>query len=206
MNNILKLQYLDWIDSVKGFAILLVIVGHCIDGYRDAGIFKQYLAEFNAAHDFIYAFHMPLFFMISGYLFLYAYKDIEIKKLKAKLIDLIGVYFLFSFVQICVQILLKGNINRNLGVENILLLPIYTVPPYWYLYVLCFLYLLTYLLQKTVSINRVLMITLCLAFSSQYITTNALEMHHILYYWYFFALGGYLYGELNNICNKKRLS
>ena len=72
----LKLQHLEWIDSVKGLAIFLVIVGHCIDGYRDAGIFKQYLLEFNSLHNFIYSFHMPLFFIISGYLFIYAYENI----------------------------------------------------------------------------------------------------------------------------------
>lgn len=43
-----------WVDFLKGIAIVLVVLGHCdLPGYlRDA----------------IYLFHMPLFFMISGYL------------------------------------------------------------------------------------------------------------------------------------------
>ena len=64
-----------YIDNLKGFAILLVVLGHCIQfrmpGYDD-----------NMAFRFIYSFHMPLFFIISGYV---SYKaDILIKTLVAK--------------------------------------------------------------------------------------------------------------------------
>lgn len=51
---------LNWLDQLKGFAILLVVVGHVI--------------QFNAPHfeqdrlfSAIYSFHMPLFFFLSGY-------------------------------------------------------------------------------------------------------------------------------------------
>lgn len=48
------------IDIAKGIAILLVIVGHQIDyfGFRWQGIY-----------DFVYLFHVPLFFFISGLFF-----------------------------------------------------------------------------------------------------------------------------------------
>ena len=51
------------LDSLKGFAIILVVLGHVIqtvfapDSYDDNAIFK-----------IIYSFHMPLFIFISGYL------------------------------------------------------------------------------------------------------------------------------------------
>lgn len=41
---------------VKGIGIILVVEGHCIKAYTIPGIF-------------IYAFHMPLFFLISGICF-----------------------------------------------------------------------------------------------------------------------------------------
>ena len=44
-----------WVDCVRGFAILLVLIGHT-DCFPDV---KQY----------IYGFHMPLFFILSGFLF-----------------------------------------------------------------------------------------------------------------------------------------
>jgi fucose 4-O-acetylase-like acetyltransferase len=48
------------VDAVRGLAILLVVVGHAIQGS---------VADFrsNPAWQIIYAFHMPLFFAISGY-------------------------------------------------------------------------------------------------------------------------------------------
>lgn len=48
-----------YIDSLRGFAILLVIVGHLIQ-YNYSSVFESPL--FNV----IYSFHMPLFFFISG--------------------------------------------------------------------------------------------------------------------------------------------
>lgn len=46
------------IDNIKGWGILLVIVGHILLGSADQ----------NAIRYVIYSFHMPLFFFISGYL------------------------------------------------------------------------------------------------------------------------------------------
>lgn len=50
-------------DAIKAIAIFLVILGHCI----------QYLSGIDYWNDklfqFIYSFHMPLFFMISGFFF-----------------------------------------------------------------------------------------------------------------------------------------
>lgn len=42
----------DTIDIMKGIGILLVMLGHFVDGF---------------AHTFIYSFHMPLFFVLAGY-------------------------------------------------------------------------------------------------------------------------------------------
>ena len=44
-----------WLDSVKGIGILLVVIGHC-------------LIDANTLRNWIYSFHVPLFFLISGFL------------------------------------------------------------------------------------------------------------------------------------------
>ena len=51
-------QRIEWIDMAKGYGIILVILGHC-----DIPLFT----------DYIYAFHIPLFFFLSGYV--YTIKD-----------------------------------------------------------------------------------------------------------------------------------
>jgi fucose 4-O-acetylase-like acetyltransferase len=53
-----------WVDIAKTIGILLVIYGHIVQSMQRAaapGIFFQY--------KFIYSFHMPLFFMLSGFFF-----------------------------------------------------------------------------------------------------------------------------------------
>ena len=54
---------LDWIDIAKGIGIILVVLGHTlVPQVRETG-FAGFLWIF------IYNFHMPLFFFLSGYLF-----------------------------------------------------------------------------------------------------------------------------------------
>lgn len=59
------IERLKWVDIAKGIAILCVIIGHSITK-------QKYLWTWN----FIYSFHMPLFFLVGGYLF----KEKPIKK------------------------------------------------------------------------------------------------------------------------------
>lgn len=52
---------LPYLDNIKGLLIILVVIGHAI----------QYCLptyEMNISFRFIYSFHMPLFFFVSGYL------------------------------------------------------------------------------------------------------------------------------------------
>lgn len=53
---------LDWIDTLKAFAIFLVTLGHVFGGLGHSRYFVRNL---------IYSFHMPLFFAISGYVAAY---------------------------------------------------------------------------------------------------------------------------------------
>lgn len=52
-----------WADSIKGWLILLVIIGHCI-----ASIIGNDAANLDYWWCLIYSFHMPAFIAISGYL------------------------------------------------------------------------------------------------------------------------------------------
>ncbi|MDD4248349.1 MAG: acyltransferase family protein [Methanosarcina sp.] len=76
---------LRWIDTLKGIAIILVVVGH-LSIYDDLGLY-------------IYSFHMPLFFFISGYLFnMKKYKDVPMKFLQNKAKTLLLPYLSFTAI------------------------------------------------------------------------------------------------------------
>jgi len=80
-------ERLVYIDQMKGIAILLVVMGHLI-GYN---------TDCDAAFGFIYSFHMPLFFMISGYL---GYKTTNIDSFKTY-----GIFLKKKFIAILLPFL-----------------------------------------------------------------------------------------------------
>jgi fucose 4-O-acetylase-like acetyltransferase len=65
-------ERLIYIDQMRGIAILLVIMGHLIQ--------FNGLGTNNPVFEFIYSFHMPLFFAISGYI---GFKTIRIYNLRS---------------------------------------------------------------------------------------------------------------------------
>jgi len=78
----------EWIDTAKGLGILLVVYGHCQPP--------------ESINKFVYAFHMPLFFFISGFLFKKdktGFGNFIIKKAKRLLLP----YFVFSLISIPVE-------------------------------------------------------------------------------------------------------
>lgn len=64
---------IEWVDACKAFAMLTVVVGHVADGYLGAGLYPAYRRVLSAAYDWVYSFHMALFFALSGFVFYKAY-------------------------------------------------------------------------------------------------------------------------------------
>lgn len=81
---------IEWIDIARGIAIIAVIVGHSLGNY-----FPGKFANF------IYAFHMPIFFILSGYL----YHQQDSKKLmKKSFLNLIVPYIATVSLELCIII------------------------------------------------------------------------------------------------------
>lgn len=54
-------ERVEWLDTAKGIALLLVLLGHCFrDSMREVSAVCAFL------YDFVYTFHVPTFFFISG--------------------------------------------------------------------------------------------------------------------------------------------
>ena len=77
-----------WIDILKGIGMIFVIIGHLDPGWR--------------IETHIYSFHMPLFFWISGYLFLTTSSfKVGIKEYtKKKMTGLLKPYFIYAVLSI----------------------------------------------------------------------------------------------------------
>ena len=66
------------INMVKGVTIFLMLWGHCIQ-YLTAGSGLDFFE--NDVFKCIYSFHMPLFMLVSGYLFFYSYEKRNLREL-----------------------------------------------------------------------------------------------------------------------------
>lgn len=65
MNNVQTSKRVDWVDIAKGIGMLLVIFGHC---------------EIGQFRDIVFSFHMPLFFICSGFTIRFSQTSDEFKK------------------------------------------------------------------------------------------------------------------------------
>ena len=101
---------LEEVDLLKGTGIVLMILGHI--GFGEP------------FHRFIHAFHMPLFYFISGYLFCRRGRS-NVQYLIGKARRLIIPYILFAAVHLLIWISINPNVYYRIPemVVNILLFP-----------------------------------------------------------------------------------
>lgn len=96
------MKRIHYLDVARGIAILLVVLGHC---YNE-----------NYIRTWIYSFHMPLFFIMSGMLINYKneteinFSNFIIKKLKSNLVP----YLFFSLLILISEAFIKQNLIENL--------------------------------------------------------------------------------------------
>lgn len=134
-----------WIDNVKVIACILVVLGHFFQSMTKAGVLpaNNLYQWFNQT---IYYFHVPLFFICSGYLYqkLSSVNNIHswCRNILKKLLVLGVPYFTFSFATWLLKTVFSGSVNSESGglLDTLFVHP---SSPYWYLYALFFLFLIT---------------------------------------------------------------
>ena len=135
-----------WVDNVKLFACILVALGHFFQSMTKAEILPNcdFLSWFNQT---IYYFHVPLFFVCSGYLYQRFSKVDSIKSwgtnILKKLIALLIPYAVFSTATWVMKTVFSGSVNSEMDTGILTTLFVTPVAPYWYLYALFFIFLIT---------------------------------------------------------------
>ncbi len=127
-----KSKKLTWLLILQAWTMLWVIIGHsrlrepATDGIDMA---MHHVAQ--ALFSFAYSFHMPLFIMISGYLFhktriakQWKYTDL----LKEKWLRLGIPYFVFITIAIIVKLCVPEGVNRTVDLSAQGLINNYIVP------------------------------------------------------------------------------
>lgn len=128
-------ERVQWIDAAKGVGIILVVIGHTLRGLESAKIL-DFSGDFGRVDAAIYAFHMPLMFLLSG-LFIhkalpqgwFAYTMKHAQRLVWPLI-------LWTYIFFACKILAGGAANTPMGWANF---PFFPLPPkvhFWFLWAL----------------------------------------------------------------------
>lgn len=137
-----------WLDELKGFTILMVVIGHVADMYYDRGLYKDYTGILIFLSNAVNTFMMPLFFLLSGCSFGKVYiseRDksvIEKDRVKRQIINLGIIYIIWSIILFLLKSIFSDDIISRVSYSTILLIPIKAISLYWYLYVLICCYIL----------------------------------------------------------------
>lgn len=191
---------IDWIDALKGFGIICVVLGHVVKGYMDAHAFRESTALLHAVYNVLYSFHMPLFMVVSGYLFDKAYVDgnrpdrlLKKKSLNRQTANLAVLYVLYSVLLGLSKIVFTGEVNHQVSLTDILMIWAKPIQLMWYLYVLLLLYVLF-----RIRFFRNGNAYLCLGLAALSLVSGYLpkvpwfQVNQLAYYAFFFCAGQWI--------------
>ena len=189
----------NFVDALKGFAILLVVMGH-LDARHGKSLFPVLIT----LRDIIYTFHMPLFMIISGYLFAKT-SDINSENFKyGRFIYQKAKRLLLPYISISILILvakfittpyysLTTPLSRHALVNLIVNPRLSYATLLWYIYTLFLIFTITPLLLRKARFSLVLILA-CLFFFCRLPSLFCID--YVGRYLIFFLLGfGFFPGE-----------
>jgi uncharacterized membrane protein YcfT len=136
-----------WVDQAKGIGIFLVVLGHTLRGLESSRIIHDSLG-FRLVDSWIYRFHMPLFFLLSG---LFAERRTGSQAgafLWHKLATLMYPYLVWSTLQTLVQMAIGRHTNRAANPRDLAGILIEPIMQFWFLYALFLIALIYYGLRR----------------------------------------------------------
>jgi len=180
-----------WIDITKAFAIFFIVLGHSLNG---AGLWK-----------WLYGFHVPLFIIVSGFLFVkkYDYKKVLINKIKTIMIP----YWCVSLLSILIYIFLGNyivsdeNLSFLLCIKGMLWangetgimkwnLPLWFLPMFFVLQLVAMFFLDNKKDNKIIIINLFIsLIIAVLTYNFDVLTNMPFALETVIYLMPFFILG-----------------
>jgi uncharacterized membrane protein YcfT len=179
-----------WIDFARGIGISLVVIGHVLRGLIAASI----LPRSNAVvfvDSWIYSFHMPLFFLLSG---IFGPRNIDRPTpafLDRELRSIAYPYFVWSIAQTGIQLALARYTNYTTELQDLLRIPWLPVMQFWFFYALFVIFLLVHGLRLIGrSYLQILSISVALEVASGFVWLGPWSVvHDAVHNAPYFALG-----------------
>lgn len=193
------------------WGIILVVLGH--SGFEETIVMDNLLG----LHKYIYSYHMPLFFFISGYLYALTNPDFAridpLKFLKKKILRLYVPYVVLGLIIFCIKWGLSGlsHTERDFSVSNFFMMFIAphwqssTMGYLWYIVTLYFLFVFVTILSVCKIDLRNIVVALLLIvlfwglklYAPSAAFMNLFNLSSLLWYTPFFIMG-VLYDKYEN--------
>ena len=186
-----------WPDYARGFAIILVVFRHLIEGLNradlDIGIYKHA----DTINVYFSGFRLPAFFIVAGVL---AAHSLKLKTPGAFVSHRAAVilypYLLWGSAQLALQLAFPQWVNAKRSItdySHLLYLP-RTIDQFWYLYAVFNISVLFVILLRGLKIPAVFHLIAGVVFYLLDVYLQRLQietgfLHDILHYYLFFALG-----------------
>lgn len=157
---------IEYIDIAKGIGIVLVVAGHLLD--------KE-----NRLYAYIYSFHMPLFFVLSGFLLELDRQSSDFSNFIRMQKKLMRQYFMYSAVFWLFDCIIRVIILSELEVSQLVwnaykTITLYGINVLWFIPTLCIAKICAYALLKQLGVVKgsvvSVVIFMCVAFIGKYLT------------------------------------
>lgn len=168
-----------YIDTIKGVAIILVVIGHCIQFGSGADILESGFFFKDTLFKFIYSFHMPLFMLVSGYLYANTTKRNTIQILKRKSKSILLPLIIWQTINICINFLLGQEYSIN-----ILFLSYFHA--FWFLRALFFCCMIVLLMNRLFNDNIYSYLVLIIIL---HFIPNSIIPNIFVFTFFYFAIG-----------------
>jgi fucose 4-O-acetylase-like acetyltransferase len=192
--------YLNNITLLNSFAIVLVVLGHVFDRiqqYNDSILFMNKV---------VHSFHMPLFFFLSGFLFIHTncekrheYFSLIYKKIRRLLIPYLFFSTVFFFINYFIKIIYPrldvrpNEFNAETYFHGLIYPWENVINTYWFLPTLMVIFLIAPILLKVINSNiKMLIVIVSLLIVALHIFNPASRIlifningvvHYLIYFW-----------------------
>jgi len=175
------------IDVLRGFAIVLVILGHAFIVHP---VDIHEVPWCASLHNWIYSFHMELFFLLCGAVY---HCKSYIPYLKKKTERILIPYLFFGIISLVLHVLGLEAVNKSYTLGGGINKLLFYGGSYWFLYALFILFLIYPWVEKVCNKpwKEILFAIVCALVYEFVDVTNFLNLNRFFYYIPFFVTGRY---------------
>ncbi|MBQ9926588.1 MAG: acyltransferase [Lachnospiraceae bacterium] len=193
-----------YLDVVKAFAIICVIFGHCIQYGSGSNYLKGDLFLDNIIFKIIYSFHMPLFMLVSGYLFAHSVKGktwtkILINRIRTLLLPIL-MWMALPFIIVMIYALGNSNVECIAALNNCVSTSLSNL---WFLWAVFWCSLVVTIVSRFFKDSKIVYL---LGFVLTFFVPDIMYLNLYKFMYPYFVVG-YFYNKdgyvkkLNKICN-----